>query len=702
MPPDAPQGLCPKCLFAPLADPTEAGVASVRPVAPPLAAIAAAFPHLEILEIIGAGGMGSVFKARQPKLDRFVALKILPESLGQDPKFAERFAREGRLLAKLNHPNIVTIHDFGQSGGYYFLLMEFVDGVNLRQAMRASRFTATQALGIVPKICEALQYAHDEGVLHRDIKPENILLDGKGRIKLADFGIAKLTAEPEPTAPGAPVGSSTLTQAGAALGTPQYMAPEQRDTPGDVDHRADIYSLGVVFYELLTGELPTGKFSPPSARSAADPRVDAIVQQALEKERERRQRSAAEVRTQVETLGTTAAGLAPLMTAVAAADARLSRAALAGVLLIIGFLFVFFGTFVSHRAVVAHSEMTRDMSGQAEALATTWLKIMLVACAVLFPAGATILGWMGVSHIRRSAGRLYGLGLAVLDGLFFPLVILNALLGWFWWGWIGHDYFGYLMEHNLVGPGFRGYVTSKIIPGFLCMAGFLNFLIIHPTMRRVSAPLGGWPVGSPQSRWSRTGVRTLVVLLIGAVASLLWALLPLPSGGITRPLPVPEAGPPATFGPTFERVLRDVLTDANPQGLSLHTSALTSLPPSVMNSLREAGRPEWLFENDVDLAIATAGEDWMFLCFNVTFADLDRKKWDEASVSDLEDAFFRPSKHLIGGLDRRDKRVLISQEFKAPLTLAFRREQTLGILQITQLMAEPRSIRLRYKLATTP
>jgi serine/threonine protein kinase len=183
--------------------------------------------------------------------------------------------------------------------------MEFVDGVNLRQTMRANRFTPDQALGIVPKICEALQYAHDEGVLHRDIKPENILLDAKGRVKLADFGIAKLAAS-ESASADSQAGTQTLTQVGAALGTPDYMAPEQRDTPSKVDHRADIYSLGVVFYELLTGELPVGVFVPPSAKSAADPRVDAIVAQSLQRERERRQHSAAEVKTQVEAVATSA------------------------------------------------------------------------------------------------------------------------------------------------------------------------------------------------------------------------------------------------------------------------------------------------------------------------------------------------------------------------------------------------------------
>jgi serine/threonine protein kinase len=280
-----------------------------RPEPPSLAAVSAAFPQLEILGLIGYGGMGAVFKARQPKLDRLVALKLLPASLAErDASFEGRFEREGRLLARLHHPNIVAVHDSGTAGGFFYLLMEFVEGVNLRQAMRSRRFTPAQALAIVPHICDAMQFAHDEGVLHRDIKPENILLDGKGRVKLADFGIAKLMGDgmpeaPIPDEPGAtPAPQTDFTQSGATLGTPSYMAPEQRDTPGAVDHRADIYSLGVVFYELLTGELPTASFVPPSTKSEADPRVDAIVAQALEKERTRRQSSAGEVKTQVETV----------------------------------------------------------------------------------------------------------------------------------------------------------------------------------------------------------------------------------------------------------------------------------------------------------------------------------------------------------------------------------------------------------------
>jgi serine/threonine protein kinase len=284
--------------------PTEAGDSgSASPSPPALSEVAAAFPQLEILELIGQGGMGFVFKARQPKLERLVALKILSQSPATDARFAERFTREGRLLARLNHPNIVTIHDFGQAKGFFYLLMEYVDGGNLRQAMRAGRFTPEQALAVVPKICDALQFAHTEGILHRDIKPENILLDSKGRVKIADFGIARLIDEKHAEA--------RLTASGGTLGTPHYMAPEQVERPATVDHRADIYSLGVVFYEMLTGELPLGKFQPPSQKVQVDVRLDDVVLHALEKEPSRRYQQISEVKTDVDKITSTRPPAAP-------------------------------------------------------------------------------------------------------------------------------------------------------------------------------------------------------------------------------------------------------------------------------------------------------------------------------------------------------------------------------------------------------
>ena len=285
LPDDAPGGLCPACVLRAAAD------AAAPVAAPSVAEIQRAFPHLEILECIGRGGMGIVYKAWQAHLGRHVALKLLDPALHAQPDFAERFAREARFLGRLAHPNIVAIHDFGLTDGYFWLMMEYVDGVNLRQAMQAGRFSPAQALAIIPEICTALQFAHDQGVLHRDIKPENILLDARGHVKVADFGIARMLDGTH---------DFTLTRTGSALGSTAYIAPEQIERPHDVDHRADLYSVGVVFYEMLTGGLPLGRFPAPSEKSASDPRLDEVVFRALAKEREKRYQSADGLRAGVE------------------------------------------------------------------------------------------------------------------------------------------------------------------------------------------------------------------------------------------------------------------------------------------------------------------------------------------------------------------------------------------------------------------
>jgi serine/threonine protein kinase len=266
--------------------------------------MASLFPQLAILELIGQGGMGAVYKARQTKLDRLVAVKILPAEWGQDPAFAERFAREARALARLSHSHIVGVHDFGEAGGLFYLVMEFVDGANLRQVLRGGRLQPQQALAIIPQVCEALQYAHEQGVVHRDIKPENILLDRRGQVKIADFGLAKLM---RPSA-----AEFTLTGSRQVMGTLDYMAPEQRTAPQEVDQRADIYSLGVVFYEMLTGALPLGRFAPPSDKAGVDARLDEVVFRALEREPGRRYQHISEVKTAVESIArATPAAAAP-------------------------------------------------------------------------------------------------------------------------------------------------------------------------------------------------------------------------------------------------------------------------------------------------------------------------------------------------------------------------------------------------------
>ncbi len=266
-------------------------------------ALKSLFPQLEILELLGHGGMGAVYKARQRGLDRLVALKILPPQISAEPGFAERFAREARALARLSHPNIVTVYDLGKSGSLYYFLMEFVDGMNLRQLLESHRLTPQESLGMMPQICEALEYAHGEGVVHRDIKPENVLLDRKGRVKIADFGLSKLL-EPRPQ-------DIQLTQSSHVLGTMHYMAPEQIEKPLEVDERADIYSLGVLLYEMLTGELPLGRFELPSKKAAVDSRLDELILRAMERNPQRRCQSASEMRLQLEAIAGVASKLSP-------------------------------------------------------------------------------------------------------------------------------------------------------------------------------------------------------------------------------------------------------------------------------------------------------------------------------------------------------------------------------------------------------
>jgi serine/threonine protein kinase/tetratricopeptide (TPR) repeat protein len=344
--PDVSEGLCPACLLQ-RGIATEGAPPGTPPFTPPtIPDLAKLFPQLEILELIGKGGMGAVYKARQPALDRFVALKILAPRSGGDLDFAARFTREARALAKLSHPNIVAVYDFGVAAGVppavelgvppgggtvdvskiagsssavpggkmppstsggtpdatkiHYFIMEHVDGPNLRQIEQAGKLPPREALEIIPQICAALQFAHDEGIVHRDIKPENILLDKKGRVKIADFGLAKILGQ-EPK-------DFRLTGARDVVGTPHYMAPEQIEKPQEVDHRADIYSLGVVFYEMLTGELPLGKFQPPSSRMGGiqiDVRLDEVVLHALEKDPARRYQHVSEVKTQLETIAAT-------------------------------------------------------------------------------------------------------------------------------------------------------------------------------------------------------------------------------------------------------------------------------------------------------------------------------------------------------------------------------------------------------------
>ena len=476
LPTNAPAELCPECLLrqgfaendslaVQIGPDRKADAGSSLPATTPPAQfdppsveeLASLFPGLEILKLLGHGGMGAVYQARQTKLDRLVALKIIRPESASDLTFAERFLREARTLARLNHPSIVGVHDFGEvktgsppegtstPGTLYYFVMEYVDGANLRQLIEIGELTPETAVGIVPQVCEALQFAHDEGVVHRDIKPENILVDSRGQVKIADFGLARLI-ESSPK-------DFTLTGTHQVMGTPRYMAPEQMEGSHNVDHRADIYSLGVVFYEMLTGQVPVGHFDPPSKKVQIDVRLDEVVLRSLAREPERRYQQVSEVKTDVESVSQRASSAVvqersplaesnpassvqsrhsdpalaetsptlsgsasePLPAYVANPEASISRKAITGTALILvgGLLFPF---------VILKAGSVNDSD---VAVFLTGLMILLALVTAIVASG---LGVVAIKEIRRSGGRLCGLRLAFLNAVLCPTIAVNFLV----------------------------------------------------------------------------------------------------------------------------------------------------------------------------------------------------------------------------------------------------------------------------------
>jgi len=242
-----------------------------------------------IIKQLGQGGMASVFKAYHPALDRFVAIKVLHPAFKEDPNFLSRFQREARVVARLEHPHIVPIYDFAEHEGQPYLVMKYIEGVTLKARLAEKPLSKNEAIEIIDAIGSALSYAHEQGVLHRDIKPSNILLSPDGGIYLADFGLARI----------AEAGASTLSK-DVMLGTPQYISPEQAKGLGNLDEGTDVYSLGVVLYEIVVGRVPFSadtpfsiihdhiytELPPPSqVNPHVPPRVEAVLMKALEKER---------------------------------------------------------------------------------------------------------------------------------------------------------------------------------------------------------------------------------------------------------------------------------------------------------------------------------------------------------------------------------------------------------------------------------
>ncbi len=309
LPAEATEGLCPRCLMAQAMQPSLVAD-DVMSVTDPVSGPAGASPRgggpdfplpeeltallpadtYRVEGLLGRGGMGAVYKGAQLRLQRLVAIKIMRRDQGRDHGFEQRFHREALAMAKLNHPNIVSVIDYGEAGpDYLYIVMELVDGADMMDVIRTGRMTQEMALALLPQICDALQFAHDHGIVHRDIKPSNIMLTRDGRIKIADFGLAKRYD----------VESSFQTQSGTGMGTPDYAAPEQFITDAPIDHRADIYALGVMIYQMITGQLPRGVWKPPTQHTACDPHWDDIVSHAMQSDPKDRYQAASEIKTDV-------------------------------------------------------------------------------------------------------------------------------------------------------------------------------------------------------------------------------------------------------------------------------------------------------------------------------------------------------------------------------------------------------------------
>jgi serine/threonine protein kinase len=428
IPHNAPQGLCPICLIrdgvkrSNFAESSQFGRGGYTPLSPE--AVNEKFEHLEVVEFIGQGAMGAVYKARQMDLNRWVAVKVLAPVFSDDASFAERFIREGKTLARLDHPHIVKVYEAGESEGFYFIVMEHVEGSNLKSLIRSGELQAEDAFSFVPQLCEAVQYAHDNGVIHRDIKPENILVDELGQIKVADFGLAKLTRSKDQLV--------SITGTGQVLGTPLYMAPEQIEKPNTVDHRADIYGLGVVFYEILTGELPLGRFPLPSEKVEVHVRIDDIVLTALQKDPERRYQRAIEIKESLEKLPENEPGPAQVKVAEKTRKRTLSSQAKLCKTSLLGILWSCCGPLAIIPLLMLNTQapqgMGEEMTHSQSFVFMQVFSLVIGFLAITAPIAGPLLGLSGIKRIFKSDGQLYGMLLAVLATLFYPLLILDGLL----------------------------------------------------------------------------------------------------------------------------------------------------------------------------------------------------------------------------------------------------------------------------------
>ncbi len=756
LPTGALEGLCPACLLKQGAAAETSTQPETTPFQPPsVEEMARLFPQLEILGFIGKGGMGAVYKARQPALDRYVALKILPPQVASGPGFAERFSREARALARLSHPNIVAVHEFGQVNGLPFFVMEFVDGLTLRQLERSGRLSPREALQIVPQICEALQFAHDEGIVHRDIKPENILLDKKGRVKIADFGIAKIMGSgSEPP----------LTETRSAIGTPQYMAPEQVEKPETVDHRADIFSLGVVFYEMLTGELPLGKFAPPSRKVNVDVRLDDVVLRSLEKEPERRYQYASQVKTAVDTIASTAPPPpAPDAKALAREIIAQNTGVDIGSCLRRGWGLIRSNVWpiIGITALVlllAHSVnstlvglaiggplmgglwlyLLKQARGE-QATADTAFSGFRIAFADLFLASLVTLVLMTLGFVCL---LLPGFYLAAAWMFTLPLVIDLRLDFWsamelsrkvvtrHWW-----KFFAFWLVLLLV--KFSGALACGVglfltAPVAMAAAVFAYEDIFGPAQRKVAeasaqfgpsgtrvVPIAGAPASSgARGPWKALagGLAALVLLLIvvAAIAGHRARMRAAAEAVAAQEIATQaaEEAPSPVLGPVLERVLE--LTNANRRALNLASgSYLASTAERVLDfgpggteSLRDAGVDLYLSDAAVEALASQSTPDGtaVLRIEALDLHSLGSHQSDDGSgpVNDITNAQYGVVDRLMerraeeaGASNQRDE-TIASTNVLSVVT----RDGTRGLLQLCGVSDEPRGVKVRYRLLT--
>lgn len=252
--------------------------------------LGAMLPAYEITHLIAAGGMGAVYAGVQRALDRPVAIKILPPGAARDGESIDRFRTEAKAMARLTHANIPAVYDFDVSAGYCYLVMEFIDGWNVHQLITQNELQPDLTYSLLSQVCDALHYAHQRGIVHGDIKPSNLLVNQEGVVKLADFGLAQLIDST----------SSSDPDAFTPMGTPEYAAPELWQPGVTLDHRADLYSLGCVFYEMLTGAPPQGQFQLPAVPLKLDIRVDAVIARCMQQLPDLRYQSAGEIKKAIE------------------------------------------------------------------------------------------------------------------------------------------------------------------------------------------------------------------------------------------------------------------------------------------------------------------------------------------------------------------------------------------------------------------